>query len=105
MARSIKQKVVYPSAYNVMALCLVDLHSEDPKKLNEAFKLTQKALKKKPDCHYFLDTQGTVLMTQKKFSDAVVVFEKALKVKPDDATILAHVEKARSLVTSEKTAK
>ncbi len=78
---------VYPSVYNLLAYHYAD-HN---KNLDQALELIEKALAIAPDCYYYLDTKGLVLLKQGKHAQARELFVKALEQSPDDQVIKKHL--------------
>lgn len=60
-------------------------------KLDEAERLIKKALKKRPDDGYILDSLGWVYFKKNRYTKAIDILEKALKVVPDDPIINEHL--------------
>lgn len=81
----------YPSALNLLAYhyALTGQH------LDEALKLSEQALHEVPDCAYYLDTKGYVLLKRGNYQAAAQLFKQALEQAPHDATILGHLALAQ----------
>ncbi len=81
----------YPSALNLLAYhyALTNQH------LEEALKLSEQALSEVPNCAYYLDTKGYVLLKRGNYPAAAQFFKQALEQAPNDATILEHLALAQ----------
>ena len=88
-------KPVYPSVYNLLAYCYA-LKDEN---LEEALELSELALQADPDCYYYLDTKGYVLLKLGKVDEAIELFQKALKLADGDEEVAQHLKVAKSIKT------
>ena len=88
---ALKYEPVYPSTYNLLAY----LYAQNNKKLPEALEKIELALKVRPDCYYYMDTKGYVLLKMGKSAEAKVLFEQASKLNPDDQEVLKHLKLAQ----------
>jgi tetratricopeptide (TPR) repeat protein len=88
---AIKYSPAYPSAFNLLAYhyALTNQH------LEEALLLSEQALEQVPQCAYYLDTKGYVLLKSGKNKDAAEMFKQALQQTPNDAIILEHLKQAQ----------
>lgn len=92
---ALKQKIVYPPAYNLMAFMLV----ESNKDFDQALVHINKALEFDPTSPDFLDTKGLILQKQQKYTLAIKKFEEALKYAPQDKQIKSHLYNAKNKIS------
>lgn len=78
--------VVYPSSYNLLAYH----YAQNNKNLSQALQLAEKALSAAPNCYYYMDTKGLILLRLGKKQEAKKVFQRAIAYAPDDETIKQH---------------
>ncbi|MFC1894741.1 tetratricopeptide repeat protein [Candidatus Dependentiae bacterium] len=93
LKKAMNYKPVYPSVYNLLAY----FYAQKNKNLHQAIKLSEMALELNPDCYYYLDTKGYVLLKLGKIEDAIKNFEKALSVVGKDRVVEHHLRLARNL--------
>ncbi|MCK4650696.1 tetratricopeptide repeat protein [Candidatus Babeliales bacterium] len=72
LKKAIKTKNPYLSAFNLLAYIEKDLVYAE--------KLARIAVNAQPNCYYYLDTLGFVLLKQKKINEATSNFKKALRI-------------------------
>lgn len=97
LKKAMSFKPTYPSVYNLLAY----FYAENNKNLNEALNLIELALKVDPNCFYYLDTKGVVLLKLEKKDLAIEVFTKALeyskaKTGNEDGIIKKHLNLAEN---------
>ncbi len=96
LKKAMKYKPTYPSVYNLLAY----YYAQNDKKLQEALRLSELALKSDPDCYYYLDTKGFILLKLKEYEKAIKFLQKALNLSKsqtgiDDEIIGKHLHLAR----------
>lgn len=77
----------HPSAYNLLAYH----YAQEGKQLTKALALVNQALRLKPNCHYYLDTKGCILLKLGKKRASRAFFKKALQKAPHDKVIQQHL--------------
>lgn len=90
---ALKETIVYPSTYNLLAY----YYANQNKNLNKALEFVEKALKHNPNSPYYLDTKGYILLKQKNYLESVAIFEKAMKYSDNDSIIKEHLKNAQKL--------
>jgi predicted Zn-dependent protease len=93
---AMKYKPTYPSVYNLLAY----FYAKTNKNLNKALELCDQALKSDPNCYYYLDTKGYVLLKLGNVKQAIELFEKALALSTStvgraDKIVLEHLQEAK----------
>ncbi len=92
LEESLKQALatqpVYPSSYNLLAYH----YGQSKKNLPQALELIEKALDAAPECPYYLDTKGYILLQLGRRQDAIATFKQALDLSPDDTIIKNHLK-------------
>ncbi len=81
---------VYPSTYNLLAYYFAQTNQQ----LSRALTLIEKALAFAPECFYYLDTKGCILLKMGNIDAAIATFKEALGYAPDDQTIVSHLQEA-----------
>jgi tetratricopeptide (TPR) repeat protein len=82
---------VYPSTYNLLAYHFAQTNQQ----LSRALTLIEKALAFAPECFYYLDTKGCILLRMGNVDAAVTTFKEALSYAPEDKTIVFHLQEAQ----------
>lgn len=98
LKEAMKYKPTYPSVYNLLAY----FYAKNDKNLKEALELCEQALKSDPNCYYYLDTKGYVLLKLGNVKQAMEFFEKALSLSlatmgQQDKVVLDHLKEAKTL--------
>jgi tetratricopeptide (TPR) repeat protein len=88
---AIHHEPVYPSAYNLLAYHYAKMN----KNLQQALDLSDKALAAAPQCYYYLDTKGYILLKLGKREAAQEVLTQAFNLAPDDMIIKNHLAQAQ----------
>ncbi len=82
-------EIVLPESYNLLAYCL----AQNPAKLDDALKYSDKALELKPTDAAFMHTKAVILERQGKKAIAVDLIQKARTLAPNDPIILEFAQK------------
>jgi tetratricopeptide (TPR) repeat protein len=99
LQKSVNIKNPYSSSFNLLAY----IYAIEQKNLVEAEKLARIALNSNPDCYYYWDTLGYVLLKLNKISESIKYFEKALRMcnkTTMDTEIMEHLKEAKSLINN-----
>lgn len=92
LQKALSAQIVYPSTYNLLAYH----YAHNNKNLPQALELVDKALAIAPECYYYLDTKGYILLKLKKHDDAIKCLQHALDLSPNDSTVQQHLHAAQS---------
>jgi tetratricopeptide (TPR) repeat protein len=102
LQKAIKTKNPYSSSFNLLAY----IYAMQQRNLEKAEKLARIALNSNPDCYYYWDTLGYVLLKRNKIQNSIIHFEKALQMCNKSATdkkeIIDHLKEAKSLINNIK---
>ncbi|MBD3231633.1 tetratricopeptide repeat protein [Candidatus Dependentiae bacterium] len=91
--QAFEKNIIYPSSYNLLAYH----YAQNNKKLHEAIRLINIALKKEPKNYYFLDTKGYIYLKMGKIKEAISLFKQAISFAENDEIIQNHLNIAQSL--------
>ena len=94
LKKSMEFKEVHPSSYNLLAYH----YAVKGKNLDYALGLIKKGLSFSPDCSYYLDTQGIILLKKGFVKKAIHIFEQALNIMPNDKVVQKHLNMARAAI-------
>mgnify|MGYP000978105345 CR=1 FL=1 len=92
LLQSIKNPVVYPASYNLLAYA----YAKKGQNLSQALDYVNKALLEDANSPFYLDTKGLVLSKMGKREQALELFEKALTISPGDVVIMEHIKQVKS---------